>query len=343
MYDRRPPANPATRWRSLQPRRRTVGAVAALVVLAAVAAVIGGSGTADRSHQAQTSGGRTSGAGAGAGDVHAQGPPAASIPSSSASEGTTGDAGRAERSAIGASIEPKVIRTGSIEVTVARGRFTTVVTRLSDVAVGVGGFVSASETSQLGDDPRGTVTLRVPARDFDRVLVRIGDLGKVRSATTGSQDVTGEYTDVAARIQALQDEREQIRLVLGRAQSIPDILAVRDRLSAVQGELEQLQGRKQVLADQTSLSTITVQVSEQGGEAKPLVDRDEHRGLAAVWHDSADRFAGGARAIVVGLAALAPWLLLLAVVWLPARWLWRRSQADVAARPAQAAATPGGE
>ena len=330
----------------MPPTRRALGALAVVAVLIATAAAIGSrDGTSNRSSdttaasadRASTSEEASSGGAKKSNSAPATTvAPGASTATGSASAGAGADpskvpdgATRSPRDQLGAaSVQAKIIRTGSVGVEVTRGGFSTAVAKLTDLASGVGGFVSASETSQFGDNPQGSVTLRVPAKDFDRVLDAIGDLGKVRSVTTGSQDVTGEYTDTAARIKALQDEREQISLVLSRAESIPDILSVRDRLSAVQGELEQLQGRKQVLDDQTSLSTVTVRVTEKGAKAKPLIQQDqERRGLAKVWHDSADRFGDGARAIAIGFAAMAPWLLLAAVLWLPVRWLWRRSQA----------------
>lgn len=225
---------------------------------------------------------------------------------------------------LGPPVGPKVVRTGSIEVAVGRGKFTEAGSRLRTLATGVGGFVSASQTTSLGRDPAGTITLRVPAKSFDRVLANIAELGTVRSSSTDSQDVTGEFSDVTARIRALEAERDQIGLVLAKAQSIPDILSVRDRLSAVQGELEQLQGRQQVLDDQTTLSTITVALSEKGSKVAIPLDRPERRGLAKVWHDSLDRAGDGAKSIALGFAAMVPWLLLAALLWLPVRYLWRR-------------------
>lgn len=350
MPVRRHRPNPTGPWASLPPKRRALGIVAVVAILFVTAAVIGNAndgagrgGAQNTSTKGAGGGGQLNKAASGAGgaklgsaaptvarsrsDTRAGSTGADAAPSPEASATGTNTKQLAPQAG-GGSIQAKIIRTGSVEVEVAKGRFATAVTRLTDLASGVGGFVSASETSQLGQDPRGSVTLRVPAKDFDRVLARIATLGKIRSATTGSQDVTGEYTDVASRIKALEAEREQIGLVLGRAESIPDILSVRDRLSAVQGELEQLQGRKQVLDDQTSLSTLTVSVSEKGAKPKDLiVPNRDRRGLARVWHDSADRFGDGARSIAIGFAAMAPWLLLLAVLGLPARWLWRRSQA----------------
>lgn len=234
----------------------------------------------------------------------------------------------------------KIVRTGSLQLEVKRGTFGDAVADLTSTATGVGGFVSASETSQLGDDPSGTITLRVPARQFDRLLSQIAKLGKVTAVTTGSQDVTGEYTDTAARIKALQDERDQISLVLSKAESIPDILAVRDRMSAVQSELEQLQGRKQVLDDQTSLSTITVSLSEQGRQhAITTAPTPERSGFSKVWHDAGDRFTGGARNIALGAAAMAPWLLLGLGAWLVGRVIWRRTAPATVAAAAGPAPT----
>lgn len=319
----------------------------AIIALAAVAGVLGrGSGSGSgRQSSMKTSGGSAApvkGGSSGAAFSSADGSvaprsaaPSTTVPGVADESSARGDApappatsGGGQSGAgsgdLGPAAGPKVVRTGSVEVAVSRGRFGEASNRLRTLASGVGGFVSASQTTSLGRDPAGTITLRVPARSFDRVLANIAGLGMVRSSSTDSQDVTGEYSDVTARIRALEAERDQIGLVLAKAQSIPDILAVRDRLSTVQGELEQLRGRQQVLDDQTTLSTITVALSEKGSRANLPLDRPERRGLAKVWHDSVGRAGDGARAIALGFGAMFPWLLLAAILWLPARSLWRR-------------------
>ena len=206
----------------------------------------------------------------------------------------------------------------------ADGTFDAATARLSTIATNAGGFVSASETSALDDEPRGSLTLRVPADQFDAVVGEVGEVGDVLAVNTNSQDVTGEYTDVASRLKALQAERDQINLVLGRAENIPDILSVRDRLAIVQGEIETLQGRQKVLDDQTSLSTLTVSLSEEGDEVAATLPV-ERSGFSRLWHDSADRFTDGARSIALGLASMAPWLLLALVLFVPGRAIWRRT------------------
>lgn len=323
-------------------RGRAVAGIAAVAVVLAVAGAIGSGGVDAPTTTSDSSAGGRAGApmatsaadGAGGGVVADEAyAPTTVAPSdadgaavaeresgagSSGSDTTSGGTGTGNR------LEPKIVRTGSMEVVVKRGSFDRAAARLTTLATGAGGFVSASQTSALDGAPQGTITVRVPVDRFDEVVAQVRKLGTVSSATTGSQDVTGEYSDVAARIKALRDEREQITLVLGRAESIPDILSVRDRLSVVQSELEQLQGRQQVLDDQTALSTLAVSLREQGRPAVDTAPPAERTGFDKLWHDAGDRFTDGLRAIALGLATLAPWLLLALVLALPARALWRR-------------------
>jgi hypothetical protein len=341
-----------TRLARLDRRARAALGVVAVVALLGVAALVG-SGSDGADVQTSTAAGRSTGDSSGSGsggsmtktDGDGSGGGVAEAPSDElgapattiapgggggeqAYDGSGGDVvatGSRDASAPSApGVEPKIIRTGSVELVVRKGTFGDAVNRLTTLAAGVGGFVSASETTSLGDAPRGTITVRVPAKAFDRVVAALGRVGEVEASTTGSQDVTGEYTDVASHIRALEDEREQIRLVLGRAENIPDILAVRDRLAAVQSELEQLQGRQQVLDDQTSLSTLAITIREKGDVSEPPTRPVDRTGFARLWHDSTDRFTDGGRSIALGLATLAPWLLLALVLWLPARVAWRR-------------------
>lgn len=367
---RRPDRIPRANRRPLRrPSNRRLAVVGAIVALVAVAGVVGSRDVGSGSNFARSSSGKAdagvlnkAGDTAAKGDGRARPAPtgaevatndagssAAStttVPGASAPEATLAEQEAAPGSGsggirqVGAPVDAKIIRTGAVELEVKKGTFAAAMAKLSSTAAGVGGFVSASETSQLGDDPRGTVTLRVPAKDFDRVLAAVGKVGTVVGTTTGSQDVTGEFTDVAAHIKALEAEREQIGLVLAKAENIPDILSVRDRLSAVQAELEQLQGRQQVLEDQTSLSTLTVTVAEKGTKkaAVPTEPEPDRRGLAKLWHDSADRFGDGARAIALGFAAMAPWLLLALVLWIPARVAYRRWATEPASPPAPSTA-----
>ena len=155
----------------------------------------------------------------------------------------------------------KIEQTGSLTLTVGRGKLSRTVTQLSALAVSDGGFVANSQT-QSGATPSGSVTLQVPVNSFAAVLARAQALGRTSDLTTKATDVTGQYVDLQSRITALQASRQQYLTILAKATTVGDVLAVQEQIDSVQSQIEQLQGQLQLLTSQTSYSTLTVTVSE---------------------------------------------------------------------------------
>lgn len=81
---------------------------------------------------------------------------------------------------------------------------------------------------------------------------------RVSSEKVTGQDVTEEYVDLEARIHAQRAVEEQYLAVLREAKTIPDILAVQQKLGEARTEIERAEGRRRLLENETSLSTITV-------------------------------------------------------------------------------------
>jgi hypothetical protein len=213
----------------------------------------------------------------------------------------------------------KVVKTGSLQIEVRRGAVGTTMTRLASLATGLNGYVADTKTAEGGDDPTGTVTLRVPAPSFDDVVARVRAMGKVNSITTHGQDVTAQYSDIKARLTALNATRSQLLTILQKATAIGDVLAVQDRINQVQTEIEQLQGQQKVLDDQTSYAALSVDVSQQGAKLGPPQQR---AGLAKAWYDAHHGFTNGVEWLIArsGTALLA--LLILAALAAVARVAW---------------------
>ena len=55
-----------------------------------------------------------------------------------------------------------------------------------------------------------------------------------------------------------------LRRLMNEAQTVSDTIAVENQLASVQGQIDEIQGRLRYLADQTALSTITVEMRERG-------------------------------------------------------------------------------
>ena len=54
--------------------------------------------------------------------------------------------------------------------------------------------------------------------------------------------------------------------MLAEADNVADILAVQDRITAVQIEIEQVQGQQKLLEDQTAFGTLAITLGEPGAE-----------------------------------------------------------------------------
>src|SRR5205085_9622276 len=106
-------------------------------------------------------------------------------------------------------------------------------------------------------------------------------------------DVTGQYTDLQAQLQSATAERDALLVVLSHAQSIGDILAVHDRVSNVQTQVDQLQGRINVLNTQATISSVAVTLSEKPAQVAPAAVHHPkpETGLAKSWSDARHGFA----------------------------------------------------
>jgi hypothetical protein len=217
----------------------------------------------------------------------------------------------------------KIQQTGSLTLTVGRGKLGGTITRLSALAVAGGGFVANAQT-QSGAAPSGSVTLQVPVDDFASLLQQAQALGRVSDLSTKATDVTGQYVDLQSRITALQDSRQQYLTILAKATTVGDVLAVQEQIDAIQSQIEQLQGQLQLLSSQTSYSTLTVSVGESTPSPPPSPLPES--GLVRAWHASIGGFVTGVEGVVRIAGPLLFALLLLGAVLAGGRALWRRYQ-----------------
>jgi hypothetical protein len=308
-------AEPVRRRRVRRPSRATViGVGVAAAVLAVLSLAFTGLGSSSDNQKFNTVG-----ASIGGQDQKASAPASGSLEPLPAAPGAAPAPGGPTASAPPAATSPaapvdsaKVVKNGSVELGVDKGTVTEALSRITSMATGLGGYVADTRTTGGSDGVQasGTVTVRVPAAAFEQLLGDVSKLGEVRSTTSSGVDVTAQFTDLDAKIGALQATHDQLLTVLTQAQNIPDILAVQDRLNQVQSEMDSLKGQRQLLADQATYGTLAVTVLEPGATAAPLsTTRDE--GIGDAWDDAKGRFGdaiewlvriSGTLAVVAGVA-----------------------------------------
>jgi hypothetical protein len=136
--------------------------------------------------------------------------------------------------------------------------------KIASIAESRGGFVVTSEVRQQGsggsnDSKVVTVVARVPATQFETSVEEIRKIGsRVLQEKRTGQDVTEEYIDLEARIRTKKALEAQFLEIMKQAQKVSEALEVQRQLAEVRTEIEQLEGRRRFLENQSSLSTITV-------------------------------------------------------------------------------------
>ncbi len=245
-------------------------------------------------------------------------------PTGAASAGVSGGVGGTDNAVGSARLDRKITRNANLELTVEN--VLDAVQKVEDIATSAGGFVSNSNLSvtdsQDGDTIQtATVKIRVPADSYTEVMGKLRAVAKeVRSESSDTQEVTEEYTDLQARLRNLQATEQRYLDLLSRATSINDILSLEDRLTNARGQIEQVQGRINVLDDLTDLATISVRLALP---AVATTEEESQGWVQEAWSESWN--ASRDVLVVVGSIAIAtvvflPWFIVPTVIGLA---FWR--------------------
>jgi hypothetical protein len=198
-----------------------------------------------------------------------------------------------------------------------------------------GGEITDRET---GTDDEGEVrnarlVLRIPSKDFGAAFTDLEQVADLRKSTSTSEDVTTQVIDNEVRIRAQRRSLRRVEVLLDRAESIRDIVSIEAQLTRRQANLDSLEQQQAYLRDQTSQSTIVVNIQRTPEEPKKK-EKDDDAGFLS-------GLEGGWNALVVfgvGVAtvagALLPWTVVLLLVGVPLWLVVRRFRRRIEATPA---------
>ncbi|MGW5423030.1 DUF4349 domain-containing protein [Streptomyces sp. NPDC003943] len=249
-----------------------------------------------------------------------EGPEAAGGSGTADGSGTAGASGaKGQAPARTPAAAQHVIRTAELSVEVKDAAKATAAARR--VATDAGGHVENESTERVDDTHLvSRIVLRVPQERYDSVLAELAGSGRLLSRKANAKDVTDQVVDVDSRIATQRASVARVRALMDRATKLGDVVTLEGELSRRQADLEALLAQQAALKDQTTLATITLDLTEP--ESAPA--DDSHRpgfldALAGGWN----ALVSAAAWLLVVLAALAPWLAVAALAYALWRWLVR--------------------
>jgi hypothetical protein len=146
--------------------------------------------------------------------------------------------------------------------------------RTTQIVADVGGYIISSRVwyqEWLGENHKyASITLAVPVDQFERALRRLRDLAvRVLNEAAAGQDVTDEYVDLESRLGNLEATRDRLRGLMDEARTVQAALEVNEELTAIEEQIELVQGRMNYISDRAAYSTITVQIEPELPPATP--------------------------------------------------------------------------
>jgi hypothetical protein len=207
----------------------------------------------------------------------------------------------------------EVITTGSVDVTVDDPR--DVAERFTSWVEAASGRVDG-RTESKDDEGRASasLTVRVPSDQMSKALAELATYGDVGTVDVQNEDVTAQGQDLDARIKALEISIDRLEKILADAGSSAEVVRAENALTQRQEQLESLQAQRKALTDQVTLSTLHVELIQEGS-ASSVSPGGFKGGLTKGWDALVDTVNG-----IVSLAGvLLPWLAVAVVVWI----LWR--------------------
>jgi len=277
------------------------------------------------------------GCGAGAADMAFSESAAMSEPAMADAEAAAG-----KQAADGAGEPRQVIANANISLVVADAE--AALSGVEQIVTDLGGYVADMDLSKGRYDEsevlRGSLTLRVPSAELEEALDLLQALATdVNYLNVNRQDVTDQYSDLDAQLRNLRATETELLALLTEVRERPnakveDILAVHRSLTQIREEIEVLQGRKNLLDNQISFSTIWVELIPDS-VFRPIVEepwsasgpvRNALRALVAT-------LQGLLTALIWAVLYLTPLLLVFLVplavlIWLARLWMGRRRRRE---------------
>ena len=206
------------------------------------------------------------------------------------------------------------------------------ITALEQQIASHGAYVQNGETTGSAD--RGNrwanYTIRVPESRYTAFLSVVSDLGTVTYKSESVQDVTMEYTDVEARIRALETEHDTLLGILEKCEKLEDVLTVQSRITEVQYQLDSYNSRLRRYDDLISYCTVYLSVDEVEKVTVPVEEQTLGERIREDLAENCEDITEDAQDFAVWFVSSLPyfgiWILVIGAVVLLALRLWKRSR-----------------
>jgi hypothetical protein len=207
-------------------------------------------------------------------------------------------------------IEAKIIRTSNLRFETAN--LSETYTKIQKAIVQYKGTIQNDESGKNYNATYRNIIIRIPNQGFMPFIDDISQgVNYFDRKEISSQDITEEYIDVEARMNAKKKLEQRYLQLLNRAMKVSEIIEIEKQLAAVREEIEAKEGQLRYMKNKISMSTVTIEMYTN--------DASESGATASfggkIWNAIKTGF-NGLSSLFIGIISLWPFVILLILIFI---------------------------
>ncbi len=158
--------------------------------------------------------------------------------------------------------ERVIVQTGNLNLKV--NNIALAMNTIKEIAQSHGGYVASADWHNEKNQNSATISIRVPAETYDIATQSLRKLAlEILHESSQIQDVTEEYTDLTAQLKNLEAAENRYLDLLFKAETVEEMLEIKQMISKTRGEIERIKGRMQYLEHTSATSLIKIDLVEE--------------------------------------------------------------------------------
>ncbi|GKU78356.1 DUF4349 domain-containing protein [Paenibacillus sp. L3-i20] len=191
-----------------------------------------------------------------------------------------------------------------------------------------GGYILEFNDNRNEGEIGARYSIKVPAQGFMSFVDAISQIqNKHFEQSLAGRDVTEEYVDLEARLNAKKLVEERLVVMMEKATKVDDLLKFSTQLGAIQEEIEGIKGKIRYLDNNVAYSTVelrVVQTDQTLQSVKEVKEKSFGGKLSDTLSGSTKAVLAAIKLFIVVLVAALPVLAVAAIVFIPIKLLIKR-------------------
>lgn len=216
-----------------------------------------------------------------------------------------------------AAADRKLIRT--VDMDVETREYDNALAAIKNRVEELGGYIESMESyngsSYYGynNTRNANLLLRIPEEQLNSFLDEVSNVCNVVRQSENVADVTLSYVDLESRREVLRAEQDRLLEFMGQAENMEDVIAIEQRLSEVQYELESMESQLRTYDNRISYGTVHLYVAEVE-VLTPAKSETVWERISGGFMDSLKNVCNGLVDFVIWILTCIPYLLVWAAV-----------------------------